>query len=73
MNVILHNRYVRIVRMKIFAERLKEPRTKNNLGKELARDYIREAIPTGRWSDAWGVFKSNILKLVLINVLELSV
>lgn len=37
-------------------------------GKELARDYIREAIPTGRWSDAWGVFKSNILKLVLINV-----
>ncbi len=37
-------------------------------GKELADSYIREAIPTGRWSDTWGVFKSNILKLILINI-----
>lgn len=37
-------------------------------GKELAESYIREAIPTGRWSDTWGVFKSNVLKLILINV-----
>ena len=37
-------------------------------GKELAESYIREAIPTGRWGDTWGVFKSNILKLILINV-----
>lgn len=41
-------------------------------GKELADDYIRTAgVPKGRWSDTWGIFKQNFMKLVIINVLVL--
>ncbi|MDE6666742.1 MAG: hypothetical protein K2K38_00170 [Clostridia bacterium] len=44
----------------------------NNLeGNEVADDYIRKSVPQGRWSDTWGVFKSNFLKLILINVFVL--
>lgn len=44
----------------------------NNLeGNELADDYIRTSVPQGRWKDTWYVFKSNFLKLVLINVFVL--
>ena len=40
-------------------------------GNETADDYIRKSVPQGRWSDTWYVFKSNFLKLVLINVFVL--
>ncbi|MDE6585436.1 MAG: hypothetical protein K2K80_01990 [Clostridia bacterium] len=40
-------------------------------GNEIADDYTRQYVPKGRWSDTWGVFKSNFLKLVLINVFVL--
>lgn len=40
-------------------------------GNEVADDYTRKSVPQGRWSDTWYVFKSNFLKLVLINVLVL--
>lgn len=40
-------------------------------GNEVADDYIRKSVPQGRWSDTWYVFKSNFLKLVLINVFVL--
>ena len=40
-------------------------------GNELADDYVRTHIPKGRWSDTWDVFKSNFVKLVIINVLTL--
>lgn len=44
----------------------------NNLeGNEVADDYSRTSVPQGRWSDTWYVFKSNFLKLVLINVFVL--
>lgn len=44
----------------------------NNLeGNEVADDYTRTSVPQGRWSDTWYVFKSNFLKLVLINVFVL--
>ena len=44
----------------------------NNLeGNEVADDYIRKSVPQGRWSDTWDVFKSNFLKLILINVFVL--
>lgn len=40
-------------------------------GNEVADDYIRKSVPQGRWGDTWYVFKSNFLKLVLINVFVL--
>lgn len=40
-------------------------------GHELADDYVRTHIPKGRWSDTWDVFKSNFVKLVIINVFTL--
>ncbi len=40
-------------------------------GNEVADDYTRKSVPQGRWSDTWYVFKSNFLKLVLINVFVL--
>lgn len=40
-------------------------------GNEIADDYIRKSVPEGRWRDAWDVFKSNFLKLVLLNVFVL--
>lgn len=41
-------------------------------GNELADDYVRTAeVPKGRWSDTWGIFKQNFVKLVIINVLVL--
>lgn len=42
-------------------------------GNELADDYVRTYIPKdrGRWGDAWDVFKSNFVKMVIINVLTL--
>ncbi|MDE7083055.1 MAG: hypothetical protein K2O89_05060 [Clostridia bacterium] len=44
----------------------------NNLeGNEIADDYTRKSVPQGRWSDTWYVFKSNFLKLILINIFVL--
>lgn len=40
-------------------------------GNEIADDYLRKSVPQGRWSDTWYVFKSNFLKLVLINIFVL--
>lgn len=40
-------------------------------GHELADDYVRTHVPKGRWGDTWSLFKSNFLRLVLINVLTL--
>lgn len=40
-------------------------------GNELADDYTRSVVPQGRWSDAWDVFKSSAMKLILINVFTL--
>ena len=38
-------------------------------GNELFKgDYSRKSIPEGRWADAWAVFKSNIGKLFLLNI-----
>lgn len=39
-------------------------------GNELA-DYARTHVPKGRWGDTWTLFKSNFVKLVIINVLTL--
>jgi len=41
---------------------------KSLAGNEIADDYVRQAIPKGRWSDTWEVFKSSFLKLILINL-----
>lgn len=38
---------------------------------EIADDYVRKAASGGRWSETWGVFKSNFGKIVLINLLML--
>ena len=44
----------------------------NNLeGNEIADDYTRSSVPKGRWSDTWDVFKSNMGKLLLINIFVL--
>ena len=40
-------------------------------GNELADDYTRKSVPQSRWSDTWYVFKSNFLKLILINIFVL--
>lgn len=40
-------------------------------GNELADDYVRTSVPQGRWGDTWGIFKSNFVKLVIINVFTL--
>ncbi len=40
-------------------------------GNEIADDYLRKSVPQGRWSDTWYVFKSNFMKLVLINIFVL--
>lgn len=40
-------------------------------GNEIAEDYTRQYVPKGRWSDTWGIFKGNFLKLVLINLFVL--
>lgn len=40
-------------------------------GKEIADDFIRKEVPTGRWSYTWDVFKSNFLKILLINIFVL--
>lgn len=40
-------------------------------GNELADDYVRTEVPKGRWADAWNVFKSNFVKIVIINVFTL--
>lgn len=41
-------------------------------GNELAAgDYLRKSVPESRWGDTWDVFKSNIGKIVLINILIL--
>lgn len=34
-------------------------------------DYARDALPKGRWSDTWTVFKSNFGKIVINNLLTL--
>ncbi len=48
-----------------------ESRLKSLVGNENADDYVRTYAPKGRWSDAWNLFKSNIVKFVIINVLTL--
>ncbi len=40
-------------------------------GHELADDYVRTHVPKGRWADTWDLFKSNFVKLVIINVFTL--
>ena len=40
-------------------------------GHELADDYVRTHVPKGRWGDTWDLFKSNFVKLVIINVFTL--
>lgn len=41
-------------------------------GNELADDYVRTHVPAkGRWGDTWDIFKSNFVKLVIINVFTL--
>ncbi len=40
-------------------------------GNEIADDFVRKAVPTGRWSYTWDVFKSSFLKLILINIFVL--
>ena len=40
-------------------------------GNELADDYVRTHVPKSRWADTWDVFKSNFVKIVIINVLTL--
>ena len=39
-------------------------------GNEIS-DYARDAIPKGRWSDTWTVFKSNFSKIVINNLLTM--
>lgn len=41
------------------------------VGNELADDYVRTHLPKGRWADTWDLFKSNFLKMVIINVFTL--
>lgn len=40
-------------------------------GKEITDDFVRKAVPTGRWSYTWDVFKSSFIKLILLNVFVL--
>ena len=40
-------------------------------GNELADDYVRTHVPKGRWADTWNVFKSNFVRMVIINVFTL--
>ena len=40
-------------------------------GNEIADDYVRTQVPQKRWSDTWNVFKSNLGKLFIINLLTL--
>lgn len=40
-------------------------------GNEIADDYVRKAPTRGRWGDTWDVLKSNIGKIVLINIFVL--
>lgn len=63
MNVIWHNRYVRIVRMKIFAERLKELRTKNNLSQNALANILNVSRCTiARWEKCKGAPNSSHLR-----------
>lgn len=48
-----------------------ESRLQSLVGNENADDYVRTYAPKGRWSDAWQLFKSNLVKFVIINVLTL--
>lgn len=48
-----------------------ESRLQSLVGNENADDYVRTYVPQGRWSDTWNLFKSNFVKLVIINVLTL--
>ncbi len=47
-----------------------ETRVKALEGNENA-DYVREQVPRGRWSDTWGVFRSNFGKIVINNLFTL--
>lgn len=40
-------------------------------GNEIADDFVRKAVPTGRWAYTWDVFKSSVLKLLLLNIFVL--
>ena len=40
-------------------------------GNELADDYVRTHVPKVRWADTWNVFKSNFVRMVIINVFTL--
>lgn len=44
---------------------------RNLEGNEIADDFVRKAVPTGRWGYTWDVFKSSVLKLLLLNILVL--
>ena len=48
-----------------------ESRLQSLVGNENADDYVRTYVPQWRWSDTWNLFKSNFVKLVIINVLTL--
>lgn len=50
---------------------MSESKVKELQGNELADDYVRTHLPKGRWADTWDLFKSNWVKLVIINVLTL--
>ena len=40
-------------------------------GQEINDDFVRKAVPTGRWGYTWSVFKSSFLKLLLLNIIIL--
>ena len=48
-----------------------ESKVETLVGNELADDYVRTHVPKGRWADTWDLFKSNFVKLVIINVFTL--
>lgn len=48
-----------------------QSRVSTLVGNELADDYVRTHLPKGRWADAWDLFKSNFLRMVIINVFTL--
>ena len=48
-----------------------ESRVASLEGHELADDYVRTHMPKNRWGDTWDLFKSNFVKIVIINVFTL--
>lgn len=41
-------------------------------GNELSSgDYLRKSVPESRWGDTWDVFKSNMGKIILLNIIVL--